>query len=115
MKVCKAPTLRLKTLNRHNTENVIRSLTANAQCANQHRSKDNYVQDVQDMRAARANTHTHIHTHTHTHTHTKHNTVQTDRDEGQRCSTEIFGEDKYPDENERKVKYLHENVHGKGN
>ena len=71
MEICKAPTLRLKALNKHThvmyteTGNVIKKIFKKSTRVFKH-----YARDAR----ARARAHTHTHTHTHT--------VQTDRSEG---------------------------------
>ena len=86
MEICKAPTLRLKALNKHThikyieMENVIQFFYLffiYRQVFNH-----NYANDT--------HTHTHTRTRTHTHTHTHTHTVQTDGSEGQCGLTEIF-------------------------
>ena len=85
MEICKAPTLRLKVLNKHNTHNVHRD----GKCYQQFNKK--LTHDV-DIKTRSIITMWKMHTHTHTHAHT--HTVQTDRGEGQCCLTEIFWEEK---------------------
>ena len=70
MEICKAPTLRLKALNKHThimyieMENVIPKI-------NMYVYRQVFEHNMQNMHAhARTHARTHAHTHTHTHTHT---------------------------------------------
>ena len=85
IEICKVLTLRLKVLNKHNmTHNIdqggkcyeqFNKKLANTWCRHQQWFKHNYVKDAC------------MHAHTHAHT------VQTERDEGQWCLTEISCEE----------------------
>ena len=67
MKICKAPTLRLKALNKHThimyieMENVIQKKLI---CIYRQVFKHNYAKDAHTQTHIRAHTHTHTHTHT---------------------------------------------------
>ena len=118
MEICKAPTPRLKALNKHNTHNVIETenvinnltkLTLNVDI-NKGSSIAMYKMHTRRARArapARTHARPHARTHTHTHTHTLQalvydifpsttavfiytHIVQTDSSVEKRCLTEIF-------------------------
>ena len=86
MEICKAPTLRLKALNKHThimyieMENVIPP------------QKNVYIDKCSSIIMQKMHTRTHIcmHAHIHARTHTHTHTVQTDGSEGQCGLTEIF-------------------------
>ena len=86
MEICKAPTLRLKALNKHThimyieMENVIK------------KKREVYIDKCSSIIMQKMHTHTHARTHarTHAHTHAHTHTVQTDGSEGQCGLTEIF-------------------------
>ena len=81
MEICKAPTLRLKALNKHThimyieMENVIPP---------PQKKKNVYIDKCSSIIMQKTHTHTGTHARTHTHT------VQTDGSEGQCGLTEIF-------------------------
>ena len=75
MKICKAPTLRLKALNKHPHIMYI-------EMGNVIQKKEKEVNKGSSITMQTMHTHTHARTHTHT--------VQTDRSEGQCGLTEIF-------------------------
>ena len=72
MEICKAPTLRLKALNKHThimyieMENVIKK----KKCIYRQVFKHNYAKDGHAHAHTHARAHARTHTHTHTHTHT---------------------------------------------
>ena len=86
MEICKAPTLRLKALNKHThimyieMENVIKKKE----------KKRGYIDKCSSIIMQKMHTHKHTSAHTRTRTHTHTHTVQTDGSEGQCGLTEIF-------------------------
>ena len=57
MEICKAPTLQLKALDKHNTHNV-------------YRDGKRYIKKEEDIDTVSCRTMQNLHTHTHTRTHT---------------------------------------------
>ena len=88
MEICKAPTLRLKALNKHahimyiEMENVIQK--------NKYVYIDKCSSIIMQKMHTHARTHAHMHASTRTHAHTHTHRVQTDRSEGRCGLTEIF-------------------------
>ena len=93
VEICKAPTLRLEALNKHNIthimyfemENVINNLTKQIT----HNIDINKGSSIA-MLGMHTHKHTHMHARAHTQTHTHTHVLQTDRSGGQYCLTEIF-------------------------
>ena len=96
MEICKAPTLRLKALNKHThimyieMKSVINLKKKMFIYIYRQVFKHNYAKDAHTYTHARTHARSHARTHAHTHTHTHTHTVQTDGSDGQCGLTEIF-------------------------
>ena len=86
MDICKAPTLRLKALNKHSITQILYIEMEMLSVIKMYIKKKKKRLTHKCRQGFKRNYAKDTHTHTHTHTHT----VQTDRGDGQCCLAEIF-------------------------